>query len=131
MASPATKMVPEMSPVSEPVKTSGIVNPTEDEIASVAYQLWLDSGCPIGSADQEHWFRAEAMLRDALAAKCEDLSRRPSIPSRDTRTESEMLAEFASEVWQGHWEVWEREWVGACWVSDVRDSGVRVSNRAG
>jgi hypothetical protein len=131
MASPATKMVPEMSPVSEPVKTSGIVNPTEDEIASVAYQLWLDSGCPIGSADQEHWFRAEAMLRNALAAKCEDLSRRPSIPSRDTRTESEMLAEFASEVWQGHWEVWEREWVGACWVSDVRDSGVRVSNRAG
>jgi len=131
MASPATKMVPEMSLVSEPVKTSGIVNPTEDEIASVAYQLWLDSGCPIGSADQEHWFRAEAMLRNALAAKCEDLSRRPSIPSRDTRTESEMLAEFASEVWQGHWEVWEREWVGACWVSDVRDSGVRVSNRAG
>ena len=131
MASPATKMVPKMSPVSEPVKTSGIVNPTEDEIASVAYQLWLDSGCPIGSADQEHWFRAEAMLRNALAAKCEDLSRRPSIPSRDTRTESEMLAEFASEVWQGHWEVWEREWVGACWVSDVRDSGVRVSNRAG
>ena len=131
MASPATKMVPEMSPVSEPVKTSGIVNPTEDEIASVAYQLWLDSGCPIGSADQEHWFRAEAMLRNALAAKCEDLSRRPSIPSRDTRTESEMLAEFASEIWQGHWEVWEREWVGACWVSDVRDSGVRVSNRAG
>ena len=131
MASPATKMVPEMSPVSEPVKTSGIVNPTEDEIASVAYQLWLDSGCPIASADQEHWFRAEAMLRNALAAKCEDLSRGPSIPSRDTRTESEMLAEFASEVWQGHWEVWEREWVGACWVSDVRDSGVRVSNRAG
>jgi hypothetical protein len=122
-------MVPKMSTVSEPVKTAGIVNPTENEIATVAYQLWLDSGCPIGS-DQEQWFRAEAMLRNALVAKCEDLSRRPSIPRRDTRTESEMVAEFTLERWEGHWEVWEREWVGARWVSDVRDSGVGVSNRA-
>src|ERR1035438_5130748 len=33
---------------------------TEGEIATVAYQLWLDNGCPVGS-DQEDWFRAEAM----------------------------------------------------------------------
>ena len=118
-----------MSTVSEPVKTAGVVNPTENEIATVAYQLWLDSGCPIGS-DQEQWFRAEAMLRNALVAECEDLSRRPSIPRCDTRTESEMVAEFTSERWEGHWEVWEREWVGARWVWDVRPSGVGVSNRA-
>jgi Protein of unknown function (DUF2934) len=130
MTSHATKIVPEMSTVSEPVKTAGIVNPTGNEIATVAYQLWLDSGCPIGS-DQEQWFRAEAMLRNALVAKCEDLSRRPSIPRCDTRTESEMVAEFTLERWEGHWEVWEREWPCACWVWDVRDSGVRVMNRAG
>lgn len=128
MTSHATKMAPEMSPVSEPAKTPGIVNPTESEIATVAYQLWLDSGCPIGS-DQEHWFRAEAMLRNALVAKHEDLSRRPSRPRRDTLTESEMVAEFTWERWEGHWEVWEREWGCARWIWDVRESS--VSNRAG
>ena len=119
-------MVPEMSTVSEPVKTAGIVNPTENEIATVANQLWRERGCPIGS-DQEDWFRAEAMLKNALVGKCEDLSGRPSIPRRDTRIESEMLVELR---WEGHWEVWESEWGGARWVWDVSDSGVGVSNRA-
>ena len=97
MASQATKMAREKRPVSEPVKTAGIVGPTENEIATVAFQLWLDSGCPIGS-DQEHWFRAEAMLlRNSSVAKCEDLSGRPSIPRSDTRTESETVAEFTLE----------------------------------
>jgi hypothetical protein len=110
MASSATRMAPEMSAVSEPVTIAGIVNPTEHEIATVAYRLWLDSGCSIG-ADRDHWFRAEAMLRDALVAKREDLSRRPSIPRRrGAGVESEMVAEFTMEQWEGHWEVWEREW---------------------
>jgi len=36
----------------------------EDEtaIAALAYQLWLERGCPIGS-DQEDWFRAEKILK--------------------------------------------------------------------
>jgi hypothetical protein len=127
MTSQATKMVREMSTASEPVKTAGIVNPTENEIATVAYQLWLDNGCPMGS-DQEHWFRAEAMLRNALVAKCEDLSGRPSILPCDTRTESEIVAEFTLERWEGHWEVWEREWPCARWVWDVRDAAIRVPN---
>ena len=64
----------------------------------------------------EDRFRAEAMLlKNALVAKCEDLLRRPSTPRCDTRTESEMLAEFR---WEGHWEVWESEWGGARWVWD-------------
>jgi hypothetical protein len=126
MASGATKKMPEMGTVSESVKTAATVSPTESEIATIAYQLWLERGCPIGS-DQEDWFRAEAMLKNALVAQCEDPFRRPAIPYFVTRTESEMLAEFP---WEGHWEVWEREWVGARWVWDVRDLGVRVSNRA-
>jgi hypothetical protein len=129
MASHATKMVWEMSTVGEPVKIAGIVNPTESEIATVAYQLWLDSGCPIGS-DREHWLRAEAMLRSALAAKREDLLGRSWFPRCDTRTESEMVAEFTWHRWEGHWEVWEREWPCARWVWDMRSSGARVSNRA-
>ena len=130
MSSDATKeMMPEMSTESESVKTDATVSPTESEIATVAYQLWLERGCPIGS-DQEDWFRAEAMLKTALVVKCEDLFRRPSIPCCDTCTESEMPVEFTWERWEGHWEVWEREWVSARWVWDVRDSGVGVSNRA-
>jgi hypothetical protein len=31
------------------------------KIEQVAYLLWLERGCPIGS-DQEDWFRAENML---------------------------------------------------------------------
>jgi hypothetical protein len=100
------------------------VNPTDEEIATVAYRLWLVRGCLPGS-DQEDWFRAEAMLRNALAAKRED---------RDAPTASEMPAPWGGwqehlEVW-GHWEAWEREWGGARWVWDIRKSVVGVSNRA-
>ena len=101
--------------LSEAIATAATVSPTESEIATAAYQLWLDNGCPAGS-DQEDWFRAEAMLlKNALVAKCEDLPRRPSIPRYEYRTEFEMLVEFQ---WQGHWEVWESEWGGARWVWD-------------
>jgi len=68
MSSDAVKVMPETSAVSESVKTAAIVSPTESEIAAVAYQLWLAKGGPVGS-DQEDWFRAEAMLNNALA-KC-------------------------------------------------------------
>ena len=115
-----------MSTVLESVKTAATVNPTESEIATVAYRLWLERGCPIGS-HQEDWYRAEAMLKNTVVVTCEDLFRLPSIPSCDTRTESEILAEFP---WEGHWEVWEREWVGAHWVWDARASRLGVSKRA-
>ena len=106
-------------------ETAATVSLTESEIATVAYQLWLDNGRPVGS-NQEDWFRAETMLKNALVAKCEDLLRRPSIPRCDTRTESEMLVEFR---WEGHWEVWGSEWGGARWICATPRVG--VSNRAG
>ena len=115
MLSGAVTLMAPGSTVSECARTAATVSPTESEIAAVAYQLWLDNGCPAGS-DQEDWFRAEALLRNALVAKCEDLSGRPSIPRGDTRTES-AVAELR---WEGHWEIWEMEWGGARWVWDVR-----------
>jgi hypothetical protein len=129
MSSDAAKMMPEKTTGSESVRAAATVSPTESEIATVAYQLWLERGCPIGS-DREDWFRAEAMIKDALVVKGEDLFRRPSIPCCDTRAESEMLAEFPSVRWQGHWEVWEHEYIGARWVEDRGDSGAGVSDRA-
>jgi len=127
MAGQALKMVREMSTAGGPAKTAGIVSPTENEIATVAYQLWLDSGCPIGS-DLEHWLRAEAMLRNALTPTLEDPSRCPPPPPA-TDTGSKMAAKFAWERWGGHWEIWEREWACARWVWDARGSCARVANR--
>ena len=114
MSSDATTMMPESSTIVVSVKTAATVSPTESEISTVAYRLWLDNGRPVGS-DQEDWLRAEEMLKNALVAKCEDLLRRPSIPRCDTRTDFEMLAEFR---WAGHWEVWESEWGDARWIWD-------------
>ena len=129
MSSDTARMMPERTTLGESVKAKATVNPTESEIAAVAYQLWLDNGCPIGS-DREDWFRAEAMLKDALFAKCEGPSRGASIPRCDTRTESQMLVAFRWGV-HGHWEVWESEWGGARWIWDEATPDAGVSNRAG
>lgn len=106
--------------------SSATARPTLSEIAAVAYQLWLERGCPMGS-DLEDWFRAEAMLENAGVVRREGLSGRPSTPCCDICTESEMAAEF---LWDGHWEVWEREWVSARWVWDISASRLGVSNLA-
>ena len=100
-------------------------SPTESEIAIVAYRLWLERGCPIGSAQQD-WLRAEALLKNALAVKCEDPLRRPSV-CREARAESEPWDQFQGN---GHWEVWEHEWAGAIWVPDVPRPSVAALNRA-
>ena len=114
MSTEAAKTRHEAGTASESPKTAATAGPTKSEIAGVAYQLWLDNGCTVGS-DQEDWFRAEAMLKNARVAKREDLSRLPSTPHCNTRTESEMLVEFR---WEGHWEIWDMEWPEAHWVWD-------------
>ena len=125
----AAKIMPEGSTVVESVTTAVAVSPTESEIAAAAYRLWFNNGCPAGS-DQEDWYRAEAMLKDALVAKCEGPWRRPPSPRRDTRTESEMPVAFRWGV-HGHWEVWESEWGGARWIWDEATPAVGLSNRDG
>jgi hypothetical protein len=42
--------------------------PTEDEIAERAHQIWLERGCPSGSAVQD-WQEAERQLRLAHTSK--------------------------------------------------------------
>jgi len=126
MPSSAAMTMRERSTVRESVKTAATISLTESEIASLAYQLWQDNGCPIGS-DKEDWFRAEAMLKNARVANCKDLSEGSSIARGDTPTEFEMLAEFR---WEGHWVVWESEWGGPRWIWDLTTPGVEVSNRA-
>ena len=112
ISSEAAKTMPERSTVSESVKAAATASPTESEIAAVAYQLWLDNGCPTGS-DQEDWIRAEALLKNNLVKKGQDLSGGQSVPRDYPRTELEMLIDFR---WEGHWVVWQSEWGGPRWV---------------
>jgi hypothetical protein len=119
-------MMRERSTVSEPVKSAATIGPTESEIATLAYQLWQDNGCPIGS-DKEDWFRAQAMLKNALVEKGQDQSGRRSVSRDDNRTEFEMPAQYRR---QGHWVVWESEWAGARWSWDLATPDVEVSNRS-
>ncbi len=111
MPRPAAVMMREGSPASEPLKAAA-VGPTESEIATLAYRLWQVNGCRDGS-DKEDWFLAEAILKNALAAKSPHLPARPSVPRGDTRAEFELPADFQ---WEGHWVIWESEWGGARWV---------------
>jgi hypothetical protein len=101
------------------------LSPSASEIAAVAYRLWMERGCPIGS-DREDWFRAEVMLNSAQVVKFEDPFERPSNPCCDPPTELEMLPEFR---WEGHWEIWEREWVSPHWVWDRPRPRVGALNR--
>ena len=68
MSSDAATMMPESSTIVVSVKTAATVSPTESEISTVAYRLWLDNGCPVGS-DQEDWLLAEEMLKNELVAQ--------------------------------------------------------------
>ena len=112
MSGAAARMRRERSAVRQPAEPATTFSPTEDEIATVAYQLWLDNGC-LGGTDREDWFRAEALLKNPRATQRGDLSMGPSISARNTRPEPEFLAEIC---WEGHWEVWEMEYGGAHWV---------------
>jgi hypothetical protein len=62
MARAATKLMAETGATGESVHDAHPVEPSQVEIAGVAYQLWLARGCPQGS-DQEDWFRAEEILK--------------------------------------------------------------------
>jgi hypothetical protein len=56
-AAPETETTATVSNISE---TS--VEPPREEIARLAYLLWLDRGCQHGSAEED-WLRAEQQLR--------------------------------------------------------------------
>ena len=62
MASTRTRVTLTTGASGEPINDPVPVDPSEVEIAEVAYQLWLDRGCPNGS-EQEDWFRAEEILK--------------------------------------------------------------------
>lgn len=50
------------------VATNNGNEPTTEEIAALAYQLWIERGSPHGS-HEEDWHRAEAQLRSRQTLK--------------------------------------------------------------
>ncbi len=63
MASRAMNIDPKKSVTSDPDIHHGRSDSVdENAIAALAYQLWQERGCPIGS-DQEDWYRAEEDMK--------------------------------------------------------------------
>jgi hypothetical protein len=50
----------EVAAASEKASIQGGMN--HDAIAALAYEYWLQRGCPIGSPEED-WFRAEEQIR--------------------------------------------------------------------
>ena len=46
--------------------TAAPVDITAQQIADLAYFIWLDRGCPIGTSEED-WYRAESELRAKTA----------------------------------------------------------------
>ena len=66
---PTRKNIQKESPLSSDRAEQG-----EEAIARLAYQLWLQRSCPVGSPEDD-WFRAENLLRGS-----ESIATASSIP---------------------------------------------------
>jgi len=68
MSAHATRQV-EVPPVETPEASAPLAEarPAYEDIASLAYTLWHERGCPEGSSEED-WFRAEQELSGRLQA---------------------------------------------------------------
>ena len=69
MASRATALDPKSAGTKEPkssIQPAAAENSTDAQIAMLAYQLWQERGCPIGSPEED-WLRAERELKNTTA----------------------------------------------------------------
>ena len=70
MASRATALDPKAAATKEAkssVQPAAAENSTDAQIATLAYRLWQERGCPIGSPEED-WFQAESELRSRESA---------------------------------------------------------------
>jgi hypothetical protein len=56
----------QLEPVGAPAEVTSSLSPaaevTEQEVADLAYQRWVERGCPLGSPEED-WFNAERELQ--------------------------------------------------------------------
>ena len=62
-----TKPVRQESDWTHTAGNGGTITPAHEEIARLAYELWLQRGCPIGSPEED-WANAETQLQQPVAA---------------------------------------------------------------
>jgi len=55
----------------------------DEEVRHLAYKLWQEAGCPIGS-DLQHWLQAQEIWRQTHAAK--KPRAKPSAAKKPTKT---------------------------------------------
>jgi hypothetical protein len=59
---PTSNDTPEHGSVAATTQASSVACPDERTVADLAYQRWVERGCPQGSAEED-WFEAERVLR--------------------------------------------------------------------
>lgn len=63
----AKRISPQYAPLQtgsqERIHPTDIETAPQEEIAALAYELWLDRGCPLGSPEED-WLRAEQELNN-------------------------------------------------------------------
>ncbi len=67
MAAPARTITAEHATTKESGDVANQTGLQKADIEAAAYYLWQQRGCPLGS-DQEDWFRAESLLKEAQKA---------------------------------------------------------------
>jgi uncharacterized protein YjbJ (UPF0337 family) len=60
-------------------KKTGKIGPQHEDIARLAYQIWQQRGCPIGTPEED-WFRAEEEIKQHW----NKTSTTPAVKSNDT-----------------------------------------------
>ena len=74
-----------MKHISRPGTKADSQNPTTDQIAVAAYQLYLENGCQDGH-DLEHWLRAEEKLKAGAKVQVLEPSLKATGPTSETRS---------------------------------------------
>ena len=67
MPSPAAKMEFESEQSKERLQSGAEPQSYREDVATLAYRLWHERGCPDGSSEVD-WFQAEQLIRDDEAS---------------------------------------------------------------
>jgi hypothetical protein len=58
---------------------------TASQVRDLAYQLWVEQGCPVGR-DQENWFEAERLLTETRQAAVPQNKKEKKAQEKKTKT---------------------------------------------
>lgn len=77
--------------------TSSSTNPSQDEIALRAHQLWCQQGCPQGH-DLDNWLEAESQLRSESTARDASIPLSEAVETTQIGGSTSPYSEFSEEA---------------------------------